>query len=287
MATAMKATPSTAMVPSSLTNEQLLAVLGQAGMLNAGGGDTQYHRMSLKGGSLKTDEGQPNEETWPPAKNGPTMTVRIVKPPVYYNSFFCDETEKNRSVDARRVGRPDLNGRFVKKYDDPEEQRADEWANVDVYDDLCALTKSRGQFKADIQVQIMPEDGNFTGEEPVYTLTLSTTSALDWRGSSKNPSAGIVQDENFIVQLAQLAKAAAEGIEDETKKILDAMTVLRMGGVIAEVYLVQAKSETDASIVWTVIAFKPIHIEWDYLSDGPALEAGEQTLTANSDDIPF
>jgi len=284
-------TPVTAVVPASLDHDELMAMLGQSGMLPTPSA-SNFRRMSLKGGSLITDEGTPDEESWPPSKRGPTMTVRIVKPPIYYNAFYLAAEEKNKAIDPRRIGRPDLEKKFVKKYDDPAEQAADEWANLDVYDDLCRLTGGRGQFKADVQVQILPEDGKMTGEEPVYTLSMSTTSALDWRGSTKNPSGGVVQDKNFIVQLAELALAqvieAGGGKDAQAQAILNAMTALRLGGVVADVYLIQTRSESDPSIVWTVIAFKPVHIELG--EELPALSEGTVPATDgpdDGDDLPF
>lgn len=278
--------PSTAVVPATLTNDELMALLGQAGM-TAKGGDSQFRRMSLVNGILITDPGQPDEESWPPTKTGPTMTVRIVKPPIYYNSFYLHEDEKNGAIDARRIGRPDLNGKFVKKYDDPAEQAADGFSNVEVFDDLTAATGSRGSFKGDIQLQIVPESGELTGEEPIYTLSLSTTGALDFRGTSKNPSGGVAQEKNFIVQLAEFAMArAAETGGDPTTAVLDAMTALRLGGVVAEIYLRQTSNQ-DKSNTWTVPCFVPVHIE--AVQQQPALESGttETAEEPNSDDIPF
>jgi hypothetical protein len=282
-------TPVTAVVPASLDHDELMAMLGQAGMLPKQS-EGNYRRMSLTNGTLVTDPGQPDEESWPPTKRGPTMIVRIVKPPIYYSAFFMAENEANGGINANRIGRPELNGRFAKKYDDPEEQAADDFSNLDAYEALANITGKRGSFKADIQLQIMPEDGEFKGDEPVYTLSLSTTSALDFRGSSKNPAGGVVQEKNFIVQLAEFAQAKA--IEEGGDKtaiqtaVLNAMTALRLGGVVAEVYLILTSNE-DKSNTWTVVAFKPIHVETG--TDVPALTEGEvaDDLTTNSDDIGF
>lgn len=285
-------TASTAVIPASLSSDELLALLKQADMVPKGS-DSNFRRMSLVSGSLVTDPGQPDEEKWPPTKRGPVMTVRIVKPPVYYSSFYLDEKEENGSIDARRIGRPDLNGKFVKKYDDPAEQSADEWSNVEVYDDLCKATGRRGSFKADIQLQIMPESGEFTGDEPIYTLSLSTTSALDFRGTTKNPEGGVAQEKNFIVQLAELAaNQAVEAGADKTgvaQAVLSAMTSLRLGGVVAEIYLTLQSNE-DKSRTWTVVSFRPIHIEQITGETAPALNEGDPVAAGpetNSDDIPF
>lgn len=284
------ATPVAAVVPATLDNDELLKLLGDSGMLPSGGEST-FRRMSLKGGSLVTDPGQPDEESWPPTKRGPTMTVRIVKPPIYYNAFFLDAEEKNGAVNPARIGRPDLNGKFVKKYDDPAEQTADEWSNVEVYEDLVRATGNKGQFKADIQLQILPEDGEFKGDEPIYTLTLSSSSAIDFRGTRQNPSGGVVQEKNFIVQLGELAQKqaieAGASEEELPQAILNAMTALRLGGVVAEIYLIVTTSQRDPSISWTVIAFKPIYIETG--TPQAALTAGdsESDSEVDSNDIPF
>lgn len=282
--------PVTAVVPATLDSDALVALLGEAGMINKSSGGN-FRRMSLRGSILVTDPGQPEEEQWPPAKHGPAMTVRIVKPPIYYNSFFLDVEEKNKAINPNRIGRPDLNGKFVKKYDDPAEQAADEWSNVEVYDDLMRATGQRGTFRADIQLQIIPESGQLTGEEPIYTLSLATSSALDWRGTRRNQTGGVVQEKNFILQLAELAQSQAieagkTSEEDLTMAVLNAMTALRLGGVVAEVYPIQTHQEKDPSISWTVVAFKPVYIE--DVSATPALAAGESDdLTTNSDDLPF
>lgn len=283
---------STAVVPATLDHDELMALLGQTGMLPKGS-DSTFRRMSLVSGSLVTDPGQPDEETWPPTKRGPVMVVRIVKPPIYYSSFYLHESEENGAIDARKIGRPDLNGKFVKKYDDPAEQEADEWSNVEVYDDLSRITGRRGSFKGDIQLQIMPESGKFTGDEPIYTLSLSTTSALDFRGTTKNPEGGVAQEKNFIIQLAELAASqAAETGADRAgvaQAVLQAMTSLKLGGVVAEVYLTLQSNE-DKSRTWTVVSFRPIHIEQITGEDAPALPEGDPVAVGpetNSDDIPF
>lgn len=294
MATRAAPTPSTALVAPTLDHDELMALLGQSGMTPTGGG--QFHRMSLISGSLVTDPGTSDEETWPPTRKGPTMVVRIVKPPVFYNAIWLgpevndDGTPNNGAVDPARINRTDLNKRFVKKYDDPAEQAADEYSYLEAYEAAMAVTGKRGSFKADLQVQIVPESGEMTGDETVYNLTLSTTSAMDWRGTSKNPGAGVVQEKNFIVQLAEFAiENAPEGSSkaELAQAVLNAMTALRLGGVVAEVYIITARSD-DGSRNWPVIAFKPVHIETTV--EQTALPAGDATaddLTVNSDDIPF
>jgi hypothetical protein len=272
--------PTTAIVPSTLTNEDLIALLGQAGVISQGGGE--YHRLTLKAGVLETDDG----DMFPPLKGKPSLTVRIVKPPVYYNAFFLSDKGENGSINAAEYNRPDMNGRFCRKYDDPAEQAADTNPANTLYDEIAKDTGTRGSFKADIQVQIVPESGTLTGEETVYTLTLSTTSVFEFRGSTRDPGAGSVSAENFLVKLAKFAVAETTeaGADEAGQKtaVLNAMTSLRLGGVVADVYLLRAENDAK-SMTWWVVSFDPIHVE---PPDGgaPALGAG---TAAASDNVPF
>lgn len=275
-ATRAKTTPTSAVVVPSLNNDDLLALLGQSGNLPQQ--STQFHRLSLQGGLLTASDG----EVFPPKKDGPAVIVRIVKPPVYYNAFFLSDKPDNGSIDAATIGRPDLNGSFVRRYDDQAEQALDTNPANAVYDQLVELTGNRGQFKADMQVQIVPPSGQLTGEEPIYTLTLSTTSVFEWRGSSKDPIRGSVSDENFIIKLSKMAaeEAKANGADEDAqrKAVLDAMTSLRLGGVAAGIYPVQANNN---GRVWTVLRFDPVYI--DSITEAPALPSGNDA----GNDVPF
>jgi len=266
-----------AVVAATLNHDELMKLLGGMGEVAQQG--TEFHRMSLKAGVLTTDDG----EIYPPRNKAPSVTVRIVEPPVYYNAFFLSKDELNGAIDAGRVGRDDMNGRFCRKYDDPARQAADTNEANAIFDDIARETGQRGSFKADLKVQIVPEDGQMTGEETIYTLTLPTTSIFEWRGSSRDQTAGAVSDYNFIVKLA--AKAAADaseagGDEDAQKvAVVNAMKALRLGGVIADVYLYLTANEAKTRD-WWIISFDPIHIESpDSLV---ALNAGD-----TGDDVPF
>lgn len=280
---------SRAVVAEPLSNDDFMALLSQSGMIQQSTSD--FHRMTLRSGMLVTDAGTPKELLWPPTKQGkgPAFLARVVTPPKYMNVFFLAEDERDGAFDARKVGLGELNGRFVKKYDDPNDQAEDTFANLEAYEAVARETGTRGKFRADIELQIVPEDGNMTGEEPIYTLSLNTTSALDWRGTKANPRGGIVQDTNFIVQLGELAmRQAAEAGGDSTaqkKAVLDAMTALRLGNVVAAVYIRQASNAQNGN-TWSVVSFEPVHIALDEevtaLPD-PAAAGPEQ----NSDDIPI
>lgn len=265
---ARTAPPTTAIAPAALSREDLLALLGQQGAIAQPTND--FHRMKLDGGILTTDDG----EIFPPRKDGPALRVRIVSPPKYYNAIFLSEKQDDGSFDARRIGRGELNGRFTRKYDDPNDQAADTNPANAIFDEVAAASGLRGQFKADIEVQIVPESGEMTGDETVYTLALSTTSIFEWRGSARNPTGGTVSETNFMVELAEFAQeSAAETGVDPAFAVLAALTSLKLGGVVADVYLLRA-TNPDNNQTWTVIHFTPVHIE---PADGgaPALTAGD------------
>ena len=293
----MAAKPSTAVAvatPSLLSAAELTALLQQSGDLSQPSSD--FRRMRLDGGVLVTLDAQGEVEDMYPPKvvkgvAQPSVTVRIVEPPIYYNAFWLgpevnDKGEPTRAFDPNRIGRPELNKSFSKKYDDPAKQAADNNPSNDVYDQVAAATGQRGDFRADIRLQVVPESGEMTGEEPVFTLTLSASAALDWRGTRKNPTGGVVQEKNFIVQLAEFAATAASEAGGDAaaqqKAVLDAMTSLRLGGVVADIYLLRA-SNTDGSNTWTIPAFRPVHVE--YGTEAPALTDG--AAPASSDDIGF
>lgn len=273
-APARRISPEAAVVPASLSRDDLMAMLGQMGAVAQEGGD--FHRMKLDAGALKTNDGQ----VFFPRHNEPSLRVRIVKPPVYYNAFFLAADERDGSVNAERIGRPDLNGRYCRKYDDPAEQAADTNQANEVYDDIARLTGQRGQFKADLEIQIVPESGELTGEETIYTLTLSTTSIFEFRGTSRDPSSGSVSDTNFMVRLSELAiqNAIEAGLDEAGQKtaVVSALTSFRLGGVIADLYLMQAENDNRS---WWVISFVPVYI--DPVDGNAQLEAG------SSNDVPI
>lgn len=279
----------TAVVAQAVSADDLMAMLKEGGFLGSPNSQ-EYHRLTLKGGKLIAGNTQDPDEIYPPDKTGKCMTARIAKPPVYYNAFFLSEKNENNdknTFNAADIGMPELNGRFSKHYDDPTEAALDDSAANAAYDHVARATGRKGAFKADIWLQIVPESGELTGDEDVYTLSLSTTSALDFRGTSKNPSAGVVQPKNFILQLAEFARDAAieRGASDLEQKTaaLKAMASLNMGDVIADVYVLDASNE-EGTFNWTIVGFKPVYIAES--EEQQALEAGDD-LSTNTEDVKF
>lgn len=259
-----------ALIAATLSPADLTSMLQESGMLSRG---SEFHRMSLEGGKLVAgDDIYVFNERKPET---PAVTVRIVKPPFYYSALWVDEAM------AREVGQPALANKFVKKYDDKNDDLFNSH-DPETYDLLTKQLGIRGSFKGDILLQIVPASGELTGEEPIYTLTLPTTSVFEWRGSSRNPNGGSVSEFNFMYKLAQLAsQQAADAGEDETgqrRAVMAALTALRLGGVVADIRLWTMKND-DGNRTWTVISFDPVHIE--PVDNAPALTDG------NDEDLPL
>lgn len=281
-----------AVAVTRIDRNEMMALLQQSGMAQQS--SSNFRRMKVEGGMLVTLDAQGEiENQYPPKFKGkdplPALTVRIVEPPVYYNAIWLDADESRGGFDANRIGHPELNKSFAKRYDDPAEQAKDHSPANQYYDQIVEESGNRGRFQGDLKVQIVPESGEMTGHEQVYTLTLSPSAALDWRGTRKNPEGGTVQDKNFIVQLADFAVDAAieAGVTDNAgmqKYILDAMTALRLGGVVADVYVLRAQNQ-DGTNVWQIPAFKPVHVEWP--TSAAALNAPVTGSEDRGDDIGF
>jgi hypothetical protein len=269
------AKPTTAVaVPSkTLSSDELTALLQQSGWAEKYSGE-QVQRLKLDGNMLVTPDGEMFLYN-PKAPTVPAMTVRIVAPPEEYWSVFLSEEN------ARLMGRSDIGGQFSKKYVTPDANRK-VWPSDEAYNAILAADlfdqygkPLKASWKADLQLQIIPDDGQLKGDEPIYTLTLSTTSLIEFKGTSKSPEAGSVSPKNFIRKLSEFAMENAPEGTDPGKAVIDALTSLSMGGVAAEVRILRAENK-EKGMTWSVVSFDPIHIE-------PMVE-GDRLLGAGDED---
>lgn len=264
--------PSTAVaVATDMTSEELTALLQEAGWAEKPSSDS-LPRVKLDANTLSTPDG--NMYVYNPAKPSvPAATVRIVKPPEEYNAIWIDDEV------ARQFGRSDLAGTFSKKFFQPDADRQ-VWPSDEAYDELRTrndIIDAKGEpikpsWKADMQIQFFPESGLLTGDEQVYVLTLSTTSLIEFKGTSRAPDEGSVSDVNFIRKLALFALKTADQKNQRTA-VLDAMTGLSIGHVAADVRILRGENK-ELGRSWPVISFEPIHIE-PLDEESQLLEAGE------------
>lgn len=244
-------------VHKQLSSADLTSLLQQTGWSEKSSGEAPL-RMKIDGSMFVTPDGEmlvynPNKP------KTPAFTARIVKPLEEYWAIWISESN------ARQFGDPSLANTFAKRFVVADGDRKvwpsdlvyHELEKAGLYDDYGKPLK--GSWKADILLQIVPESGQLTGQEPIFTLTLPTTSVIEFKGTSKAPDAGSVSEKHFIRKLCEFAiDSAGEG--DPTQAVLDALTSLTLGGVVAEARILRAENK-ELNRTWSVVSFDPIHIE--------------------------
>ncbi|HEX9016815.1 MAG TPA: hypothetical protein VF960_12560 [Chloroflexota bacterium] len=261
-------------VASSLSSDELTALLQQTGWAEKGNGEAPL-RMKLDGNALTTPDG--GMYMYNPTKpKVPAMTVRIVKPPEEYWAIWVDDAA------AASIGTPEMSGTFSKKYIHPDPTRR-VWDSDLAFDQLKAAG-NKPSWKGDLLLQIIPDEGQLKGDEPVYTLTLNTTSLIEFKGTSRTPEAGVVSEKNFIRKLSEFAIAEMEPGTDPKKAVLDALTSLTLGGIAAEVRIVRAENK-ELGRTWPVIVFDPVLIQT--MEPGDALLGPGDDLTDDPDEVKF
>lgn len=250
----------------SLSPEEITAILAGAGAVDEE--QEEFHRIKIDGTNFVSDD-----EIWMtnPKTGEPAFVARLLAPPVQYQSFWFDAEA------AAEADRPDMVNKFCKShYDNPQENR--EFGTNGASCRACPFNPFGSNYpkcswKGDIQFQIIPDDGVMKGDETVWTMTLSTTGMIEWRGTRKNPTGGSATDENFMHKLAKLAleKRAEWGLEPDAA-IMQGLTSLNGGGVAVEFRAVRMTNETSGN-TWSVPSLTPVHIE--LLGSDPQIEGGE------------
>lgn len=262
-------------VATKLSSDELTSFLQQSGWAEKASGES-IPRLKLDGTTITTPDGE--MFVYNPARPKiPAMTVRIVQPPEEYWAVWIDDSV------AAGIGMPELAGSFSKKFIKPDPSRK-VWPSDEAFDTIRNtpnLFNKEGKqvkpsWKADMLVQIIPESGSLKGDEPIYVLTLSTTSVIEFKGTSKGPDTGSVSDTNFIQKLCNMAmEQALKANSDPKKAVIDALTSLTLGGVAAEVRMLRAENK-DLGRSWTVVSFDPVHIE--------PMQEGDFLLDAGDED---
>lgn len=257
-------------VLGDFTAEDITAALQREGALDET--SERFERVRVDGSTfVATDE---NIWVSNPKTSEPAFTARLMGPPAQFQAFwFTPEL-------AAQANRDDMaEGGFCKSYyDNPAEAR--EYGTNGASCRSCMFnpfgdSRPKCSWKGDIQFQVVPEDGVLTGDETVYTMTLSTTGMIQYKGTRKAPNAGTVTDKNTMFLLAELAiKNAADWGQQPQEAIRTALNALNEGLVAANFRIMRATNENNGQ-TWSVPVIEPVHIEVPNVEAKPALEAGE------------
>lgn len=296
MAGANKNTPA---LPA-LSPEAIKAALIEHGLVQPASAGSEITRIKMTGNNFSIDDDI--FAVYNPVKKDPAFRVQIVDAPkVHQQLWFTPEL-------ARLTGHTELlermgdNGMFCKSHEDEpsEALKVSENGyecrgcpvNAFVPQDQLPVLEDGSRAKkcslgADLDVRILDDDGALA-DETVYTLSLSSTALVEFRGGSgrkADPSkgySGIIaksrhdsDDQNFYTKLILLG--AEKGLTPAAT-----LTALRMGLVLAEVRSLPATNDK-GSFNWNVMSFTPIDIleaatdkalDTSEATDGPNEESG-------------
>lgn len=275
-----------ALAPAAMSRDDVTAALTQLGVIEAN--QSEFNRIKVEGATFIIND-VPHISN--PKTGAPAFRARLVEPPIEYQAAWLTQEAANY------LNRPNAADSFCKSYFDEPNQRR-KYSEDGSSCEACAINPfvkreflpifadgpaRKCQWKGDAKLQIVTtdKDGNASLEDPtIYTLSLSTTSMIEFKGTAREKVRGHIGDLNFVQKLADFGRDINP--EAPAKGIADAFTALRIGAVIVDVSAVGAKS-SDGARSYYVIRFEPVAIlEAD---DLPALPAGgDDTL---SDDLPF
>jgi hypothetical protein len=257
--------------------EELSTILANAGAIEQP--SETFSRLRLEGPNFVAED---NAWQTPIKGGGPALICRIVAPPEEYQAkWFTD-------ADAQLGDRPDMaGGKFCKsRFGVPSEAR--EFGTNGASCRTCIFNpfqrdyQNKCAWKGDVRVQPFPDgpDPELSGDEPIYTLTISTTGMIEWKGTASSNMRGSVSERNFIARLGQFAITNAKDIWDidptsrmgAEQAIMRGLGALNAGLVAAELRSLKMVNE-ERGREWYVPSFVPIHIEPDN-DDVPALDPG-------------
>lgn len=257
---------SKALAAPKLSAAEITNILQKAGAIDDN--SSTFNRMKVDASMFIAGD---DMYAYNPKTDEPAFIARLIAAPAQYQSLWwnIDMAEfGGRTEDIPDTSNPDSGFMCRSWYDKPEQNRkfSENGASCDncafgPFVDIPTGFKNRCSWKGDVQLQVIPESGQLTGDETIWTLTLSTTSMVEFRGTRKERVKGSATDFNFMHRLAMLAveKAPEWGIEPDAAVLL-ALTSLASGGVAAEARIYRQTSSNKA-FSWSIVSFNPIHIE--------------------------
>lgn len=259
-------TPNSAVTVGTVTQDDLTEMLRDAGLIDQA--SEKRNRLKLDGSTIWADD---ESYVYNIKKGDAAFSIQIIAPPEEYQSKFFDADT------AALANRPEIEGRFCKSFYGVEGQDR-RFSETGASCDACAWSPwvkqtpdggSKCGWRGDLLVKILPDEGDMTGDEQEWTLTLPMTSMIEYRGTRREPAKGSVSDLNFMFKLTMLAKSmASEWGVDERTAVVIGLTAYQAGGVVAEVRLPRGQNaKGDRS--WTVISLTPTYIAREFADAAP------------------
>lgn len=275
---ATKATPKQNLpVAAAMTPEAIQAAMIEHGLIQPSAGGSDITRIKVSGNNFSIDDDI--FAVYNPVKKDPAFVAQIVdKPAVMQRLWFTPELARLTGHDEL-LGQMGDKGTFCKSHeDDPNEAlRISEngyecracpvngFVKADALPIMADGSKAkRCSLAAELDIRILDGDGALT-DETVYTMTLSATALIEFRGSTSKKAdstlgyQGIVaksrhdnDPRNFIHKLIDLG--TSKGLS-----VPQILTAVRMGLVLAEVRSLPATNE-QGSMNWNVLNLTPIDI---------------------------
>lgn len=274
-------------VPSTnvLSDEDRLAALREAGLIEPASGGSTINRLTMKSGVFYI--GDDVLAVADPKGKKPAFIAQLKDAPFEFQAAWFTEAQ------AIAAGRPNIADKFCKshflvekeKRDYAEDGTACETCPINPFTKVDELPEwadgKKCQWRGDLEFKIVERDDQGVygiEDDTLYTMTLPPTGMIDFKGTSRQPVKGSVSERNFTQQLVDLAidKWGAD------QPILKMNHALRHGAVVAEVRAIAAKNDT-GSRSWHVIQLTPVHI-LDIEEPAAALPDSDD---GDAEDVPF
>lgn len=217
-----------------------------------------------------------------PKTGQPAFRARLLGPLVDYQALWITDGL------ADQMGRSGFRG-FCKSFDFKFAEDGSSCANCPAgpwvkYDERPLDEdgkRARCSLKGDLELQILDANGTIT-DETVYTLTLSTSAVVEFRGTKKDQTAGAVSKLNFLQKLMRLG--AQLDAENPSAGVAKALAAYQNGGVVVDVHSLKASSD-DGARTWYVPSLTPVEIL--DIEQPTMLPQGASEVPADGDELPF
>lgn len=275
--------------------ETINDTLRALGLINAlESGATARAKINGSTFELADDVFPSNQKT-----KAPAFHAVLLDTPQEYHGFWFTQAEAELPV----IGRPNAGDSFCKSYYAIPSQ-AGKFAEDGTDCNTCPVRpfikkgtsplgdgSKKCSWRADLDFVRTDELGQKL-DDTVFTLSLSTTSVIEFKGMRGNAS-GVISDLNFVQRLMRFAITAWPEMTDQ-EAMMRAGLALKLGGVVVGVRLATAKSD-DGSRSWPVVVLDPVNIiDVEVPVDAPAsvaLALAPKVISDDAsgkfDDLPF